>query len=187
MSAYTKHYQLHQWDPQDPFLRTDFNQDLSKIDTALGAIPYVKIKDLVIDSPQSQVDLDVSDIDFTQYLKIELFIQCPECDGSITVQVNHLDEGYYSGATSGSTSGFTSKAGFLASFYQYGYGVLLFYTPHLKGKVSCVNIAFNGTNTYSGYQYSAPCTWSELESFNFLAYGGSFAKGSRFCLCGVKA
>lgn len=38
MSAYTKHYQLHQWDPQDPFLRTDFNQDLSKIDTALGTL-----------------------------------------------------------------------------------------------------------------------------------------------------
>lgn len=35
MSDYTEHYQLHQWQPQDKFLRTDFNQDLSKIDTAL--------------------------------------------------------------------------------------------------------------------------------------------------------
>ena len=35
MSRFTTNYQLHQWDPEDNFLRTDFNTDLSKIDTAL--------------------------------------------------------------------------------------------------------------------------------------------------------
>jgi len=35
MASYTPNYQLHQWEPQDPFLRTDFNADLSKIDTTL--------------------------------------------------------------------------------------------------------------------------------------------------------
>ena len=35
MANYTEHYQLHQWEPEDPFLRTDFNEDLKKIDTAL--------------------------------------------------------------------------------------------------------------------------------------------------------
>lgn len=35
MANYTPNYQLHQWEPEDPFLRTDFNQDLSKIDMAL--------------------------------------------------------------------------------------------------------------------------------------------------------
>ena len=38
MADYTEHYQLHQWQPQDPFLRTDFNEDLQKIDTALGEL-----------------------------------------------------------------------------------------------------------------------------------------------------
>lgn len=38
MADYTEHYQLHQWQPQDPFLRTDFNEDLQKIDTALGTL-----------------------------------------------------------------------------------------------------------------------------------------------------
>ena len=41
MANYTEHYQLHQWEPEDPFLRTDFNEDLEKIDTALGAIPRI--------------------------------------------------------------------------------------------------------------------------------------------------
>lgn len=36
MADYTEHYHLHQWQPQDKFLRTDFNEDLAKIDTALG-------------------------------------------------------------------------------------------------------------------------------------------------------
>ena len=36
MANYTPNYQLHQWEPQDPFLRIDFNQDLQKIDEILG-------------------------------------------------------------------------------------------------------------------------------------------------------
>lgn len=36
MATYTEHYGLHQWEPNDNFLRTDFNTDFEKIDTALG-------------------------------------------------------------------------------------------------------------------------------------------------------
>ena len=35
MAQYTSHYGLHQWEPEDSFLREDFNQDLARIDTAL--------------------------------------------------------------------------------------------------------------------------------------------------------
>ena len=35
MARYTPHYGLHQWEPEDSFLREDFNQDLARIDTAL--------------------------------------------------------------------------------------------------------------------------------------------------------
>ena len=36
MATYTPNYGLHQWVPEDQFLRTDFNEDFKKIDTALG-------------------------------------------------------------------------------------------------------------------------------------------------------
>ena len=36
MADFTQNYGLHQWEPTDPFLREDFNQDFSTIDTALG-------------------------------------------------------------------------------------------------------------------------------------------------------
>ena len=35
MAQYTPHYGLHQWEPEDSFLREDFNQDLARIDAAL--------------------------------------------------------------------------------------------------------------------------------------------------------
>ena len=42
MASYTQHYQLHQWEPNDNFLRTDFNEDLEKIDTALGECSHIR-------------------------------------------------------------------------------------------------------------------------------------------------
>lgn len=38
MANYTQHYKLHQWESTDNFLRTDFNEDLEKIDTAIYAV-----------------------------------------------------------------------------------------------------------------------------------------------------
>ena len=35
MAQYTPNYGLHQWEPGDNFLRTDFNTDFAKIDAAL--------------------------------------------------------------------------------------------------------------------------------------------------------
>lgn len=37
MANYTPNYGLHQWVPEDNFLRTDFNEDLAKIDAAIKA------------------------------------------------------------------------------------------------------------------------------------------------------
>lgn len=36
MAQYTEHCKLHQWEPGDHFLRTDFNEDFAKIDAALA-------------------------------------------------------------------------------------------------------------------------------------------------------
>lgn len=36
MASYTANYQLHQWEPADFFLRTDFNADFAKLDAALA-------------------------------------------------------------------------------------------------------------------------------------------------------
>lgn len=38
MATYTPNFGLHQWVPEDNFLRTDFNQDFSKIDAAIQQV-----------------------------------------------------------------------------------------------------------------------------------------------------
>ena len=183
---YTKNYQLNQWDAADRVLREDFNRDNEKIDSALAAVPYAKIKEVLVHTPTAAVDLDVSDVDFSRYLKIELFLQCPEYRDSISVQVNHLTNGYCYGGTSGGSSGNTNTTGALASFRQYGYGVLLFYTPHPQGQVGCVTITSNGSNSFSGEQRIASITWEELHSFNFSVYQTTFPVGTQIALFGVK-
>ena len=51
MANYTEHYQLHQWEPEDSFLRTDFNEDFAKIDGALGG----KAEQSAVDTLAEQV------------------------------------------------------------------------------------------------------------------------------------
>ena len=38
LATYTANYGLHQWEATDDFLRTDFNTDFQKIDTAIGGL-----------------------------------------------------------------------------------------------------------------------------------------------------
>lgn len=38
MAQYTEHFGLHQWESTDPFLRTDFNTDFSRLDTVLDRL-----------------------------------------------------------------------------------------------------------------------------------------------------
>lgn len=38
MATQTEHLRLHQWEPEDSFLRSDFNEDFAKIDAATGAL-----------------------------------------------------------------------------------------------------------------------------------------------------
>ena len=74
-SNYTENYGLYQWEAADQVLREEFNQNNAKIDEALVGIQvtncYIKLKEVVTDSAAQQIDLDVSDIDFSQYLKVE--------------------------------------------------------------------------------------------------------------------
>lgn len=52
MATYTSNYGLHQWEPEDNFLRTDFNEDLKKIDEAL----VQKAEEVTVDALENQVE-----------------------------------------------------------------------------------------------------------------------------------
>jgi hypothetical protein len=70
----TTNYQLNQWDETDRILREDFNEDNAKIDAAIACIDsrsnFVKIKELTTSADSAQIDVDVSDIDFSQWQQV---------------------------------------------------------------------------------------------------------------------
>ena len=186
----TEHYNLNQWEKTDRVLMEDFNTDNAKIDAAIAeakaAIPYVKIKELTLSAAAATADLDVSDVDFSQYMKVELFVQCPQSLDGIYIRVNNLTENYTAISLSGTGATGAKSIGYLAYFRGYGYGVLEFYTPVPQGNVGCVSITYNGSSSCSGQQYMAPCTWSALSSFNFSVSSSKLPIGTHIALFGVR-
>lgn len=54
MPKKTPSYQLNQWDPEDSFLRTDFNEDNAKLDAAIAAKPNLAFGTYTGDGQESQ-------------------------------------------------------------------------------------------------------------------------------------
>ena len=153
----TTNYQLPKWEKTDRVQMKDFNDMTATLDAALkanadaiaetaAAFPLVKIKEVTLGSSTAAYTLDVSDVDFTQYHRIELYCSAAYSDLRVTVRVNGQSSGYHSGAISGGGTGSTATAlGYL------GGGTMLFYEPKAGDDVG--TISFYGTNagSFSGY------------------------------------
>ena len=198
----TDNYQLSQWESADRILMESFNGDNQKIDAALKAsadaiaakadadtLRYVKICETEAQAQTGQIDLDVSGVDWTQYLKVDLFVHAPEFTGSYSIQVNHIDTGYYSAQCNGggSNSELYTKSS-MATITGAGGGWFQLYPPHPLGNVRAIywTLSVMGNVVgYNGYQTWAPCTWESLESFNIS--GTNLPAGTKVSLCGVRA
>lgn len=65
---------LNQWVLSDPLLMEDMNEDNRRIDAAASGNQYVKLLDVTTSANAQQVDLDVSKIDFTKYVMVQVFV-----------------------------------------------------------------------------------------------------------------
>ena len=63
----TTNLRLNQWEGSDPILRTDFNQDNSKIDQAVNARALVRLTGKTLTASGADITLDLLDYDLTQY------------------------------------------------------------------------------------------------------------------------
>lgn len=90
----TEKYGLNQWAATDPVLMEDFNADNLKAEQAVISMgadrPYEIILRHVSSEGSGSIDLDVSSIDFTQYGKVEMFIEPIITQTLNPVQVNLL-------------------------------------------------------------------------------------------------
>ena len=173
----------------------DFNTDNAKIDTAIAAlqdaIRYVPIAEATLNTAGNRLSLDVSGIDWSSYLKAELFVSGHAAGSSMTLLVNNLTTGYYSsGAGTGSTSSAVGNGDSLATWLSQGktaVGLVEFPTPHPNAAVTCFNAAAAASGSSLSYSTGvkiAPITWSQLQTFDLT---GNLAAGCRMCLYGVRA
>ena len=66
----TEHLQLNQWAPEDRILRQDFNADNAKLDALASQVLPTLIREVVTESDADTVELDLSDIDWSQWSRV---------------------------------------------------------------------------------------------------------------------
>ena len=66
MATFTTNCKLHQWEPEDDFLRTDFNEDFAKIDAAFGK----KADSASVDSRFAAVNNSISTLSSRTYYAV---------------------------------------------------------------------------------------------------------------------
>ena len=198
----TTNYQLSQWDATDRILREDFNGDNAKIDAAIAAVkqasadavaeiqrscPYRTIKRVTTTAAAQQVDLDVRDIDFTQYLQTWIFFRCPNCSTQLVLRVNNATTGYHFGQTSGSVNGGDSS--YFMSVRDCAYGTVMLYTAAQDRNVAGISFSIQ-TSNYGmgvGFQVISPVSWTNFQTLNITGDSGKIPAGMEITIAGVRA
>ena len=193
-SNYTTNYELPIWAADDAFLRTRFNDANQKIDAALGMMPYVKIRRMVTEMAQTQVDFDVSDIDFTDYLRVDLFFLTSKDGGTVQLRLNGLTTNHCFAGDGMVSRELPNIHNYLTIFHGINpTSWVSFLPPTPDGQVACVFHSIiwqtgssKSTGTwYNGVASSRDVTWSGLSSFNFVG-DTEIPAGTEIILCGVK-
>lgn len=188
-SGKTANYELNQWTQSDRILMEEFNGDNAKIDAALKALadsnPYRKIVSVVTQAAAQQIDLNVSGIDFTQYYKIELYVDCPAMTSGYSLRINGIStQDYTYNLNYGGGGGSRAYTTQLATILSRGYGVVIFYPPSAAGQVGCMYMSADGTSYTTGQALSS-VTWSALRSINIIN-DAKLPAGTKITLLGVK-
>jgi len=75
----TTNYHLSQYDPTDRIQMENFNADNLKLEQALAVLAenstFVKLKEITTTEDTAQIDIDLSDLDMTQFRELELDIR----------------------------------------------------------------------------------------------------------------
>ncbi len=199
----TQHFGLSQWQSTDPIRVADFNADNQKLDTALAARAYERLLAVTTRTKSNEVSLDVSGIDFTKYLKVELLFD----DGGYLPGTGHdtalhklwlngvKDRKYVNcsldgwntcvldGATDSALLQWRSVAGRPSGV------TLQFGTIIPNGSVTCSVLSLTGSSDYYAVEcqigYATEILWKDLQSIQ-LSNEAGIPAGSHFALYGVR-
>ena len=196
---------LSQWVLSDPFRMEDFNQDNARLD----ALAFEKIGEVVTTQDCQQVDLDVSQVEWSRYLAVGLLWQLVIKDNDTaaysSIRVNNVADKYrYTSVDIGGAGGvnqttlFSRQYRISDTYLRMPYYLTLlfpgvdrgtFYTKELS--LSTANAHWFGglTTTANG---GFPMPLPDIKTLNFFAMKQTdpvsyqtLRAGSKFYLCGV--
>lgn len=174
----TDNLSLNQWAASDGVCREDFNADNAIIDTAISAVPIVKLKEVTTSAAASSVELDLSDIDMTEYSEIWIDVRLGVSyysNASTFFRLNNISSTSYCITLANASQLFCSSGNSNSPLYsglnRFRLGDLLSWiSPHFfqMGYISAV---------------LTPANWT---SITFYLTSGAIPAGGTIKLYGVK-
>ena len=198
-SNYTTNYELPLWEPQDSFLRTEFNEAHQKIDAAIASKvdaaaiedKIKKLKSGTTTADANKVSIDLTGIDLDQYRELELYLT-----GSINSNVelymtlsNDQSSEYLTG--NGSTAG--TCIGLTSSFQDCASLICKLFPTGLSGGAVGILYHVMGTGSSNffrpaqGMACRRALAFDSLTSIEFFAKSGfQLLEGLSYDLYGLR-
>ena len=119
-SNQTTNYGLHLWEPEDDFLRSEFNENNETIDTALGELAgrptFLPLLEQTTSADAAMVSISLAGVTVTDYRQLILeYSQEADAGAYLYLRVNGVTEGY--GLCEGSITNLERT--YLCSVYRY--------------------------------------------------------------------
>ena len=210
---YTEVYQLNQWESSDRILREDFNRDnanteagllaigqkldaakeqlatkaaLAALQAQVDALPFAKLLDITTSEETSQVDIDVSGIDLSQFVYLLIVPRLVTSDElAMYLRINDIEHYYdFSGSSnSGRIADVESYAGNCHStlkLFGSDSGIVVV-NEYADGKNRANNSECGGMTP----PYGSESNFSKL-SFTGASDSQTIAAGGRIVIYGVR-
>ena len=153
---------LNQWVRTDPFCMDDFNEDNAKIDTALKSAQIRdKLFDITVESRTANIDIDLSNIDISQYYELILLLEIePNTNNKYIRLNNYTGSNYWTNYYSGGGGGYSrfsfdlgiTKLGLIGNSYiLQGLGQSYYCSlgkSNLSGRINTINFIGDPTNNF---------------------------------------
>ena len=169
---------LNQWVLTDPFRMEDFNEDNRKIDTAVARkSEFIKLKEITTTTGGvSQIDVDVSDIDFSAWQAVLIDVQTSI---SSCMRVNNSYDSC-SFIILGNPQYYSGRIGYLAKNSRAVFPTCR--SAYLSVSVLCMG---SGTLSFGG---TSAVRFRDVKSVNLIpeTSGNSFDSGAVFTIWGVR-
>jgi hypothetical protein len=175
----TPNLNLNQWAAADGVCRADFNADNLAIDTAIGAVPLVKLKEITTSASAASVEVSLSDIDMSKYSEIWMDVQLGVSwvtNNTACFRVNNISSANYSDCCISSYAPFMNSS---ISYARLYIGLHRF----VLGSTLCwlkPNLAFYGEIAAAAL---SPHNWT---SITFYLTNGTIPAGGKVKIYGVK-